>query len=318
MNKDAARTLTRQHFGRTIGLYTPLYISNYCDNHCVYCGFHSQREIKRKKLSSAEIEKECQILHASGIQNILILTGESRLHSPVSYIKEAVEIAKKYFPNIALEVYPLETEEYHELFLAGVDGITLYQETYDQAIYQKLHLAGEKKNFTFRYEAPFRMAQAGIRHITLGILLGLADWEKDIQALFVHLKKLWKTYPGVEYALSFPRLQKIEPDHSSSFPVSDADLLNIIVTARSLFPRVGINLSTRESAALRDSLFEFGVTRMSAGSSTVVGGYAGPEEAEGQFPVCDRRSLKEIKEMLRQKGYDPVITDWRRITNESI
>jgi 2-iminoacetate synthase len=188
----AARDLTIRHFGRTISLYAPLYISNYCENHCVYCGFHSGRDIPRKKLSSLELEAECRALAGTGIQNVLILTGESRSHSPVSYIKEAALTAKKYFPNISLEIYPLKTEEYRELYLAGVDGVTLYQETYDRDAYQKLHVSGEKMNFDFRYDAPFRMAEAGIRHISLGVLLGLSNWREDIEALFAHLKLLWK------------------------------------------------------------------------------------------------------------------------------
>jgi 2-iminoacetate synthase len=311
----AARDMTIRHFGRIISLYAPLYISNYCDNHCVYCGFHSGRDIPRKKLSSSELEAECRALAGTGIQNILILTGESRIHSPVTYIKESALTAKKYFPNIGLEIYPLETEEYRELYLAGVDGITLYQETYNREVYQKLHVSGEKRNYDYRYDAPFRMAEAGIRHISLGILLGLSDWREDIQHLFSHLKLLWRKYPGIEYSLSFPRLQIVTDDSFKYHKVTDLDMLKIITSARLLFPRVGINLSTRENPAFRDKIIGFGVTRMSAGSSTCVGGYYNSSDSH-QFTVNDRRSLAQIKTMLIDKGYDPVITDWRSITNE--
>ncbi|KAF0134726.1 MAG: thiamine biosynthesis ThiH [Candidatus Saganbacteria bacterium] len=310
-----AKKLTRQYFGRAISLYAPLYISNYCDNHCLYCGFSRRHDISRKKLSAQEIEKECQTLAKTGLQNILILTGESRLQSPVSYIKEAVLVAGKYFPNISLEIYPLETKEYCELFLAGADGVTIYQETYDREVYKQLHPAGKKRDYDYRYQAPEKIAQAGMRHLSLGILLGLADWREDLKALFEHLRYLEKKYPGVEYSLSFPRLQKVAGDTNDYQPISDQVMLSIIATTRLMFPRVGINLSTRESAQFRDQILEFGVTKLSAGSSTRVGGY-NDNEGTGQFTINDERSLVEVKEMLTKKGYDPVITDWRQIGNE--
>lgn len=310
---ESARDLTRRQFGRTIGLYTPLYISNYCENHCVYCGFHSKMKIGRKTLSLKEIENECWTIKETGIQNILILTGESRLHSPVSYIKATLAVAKKYSPNIALEIYPLETEEYRELFLAGADGVALYQETYDEDIYRTLHLSGKKRDYQYRYHAPERMAEAGIRHIAMGVLLGLANWEKDVAALFNHLDWMWKKYPGVEYSLSFPRLQAM-PDRKFNYTeVTDDDMLEIVSSARLRFPRAGINLSTREKPAFRDKIVEYGITKMSAGSLTTVGGYAGEDGGDGQFEVNDHRSLAEIKAMLAAKGYDPVMTDWRNI-----
>lgn len=314
----ASREVTRRYFGYAIGLYAPLYISNYCENDCAYCGFQAHADIARKKLTADDIKDECLTLYEKGIRNILILTGESRRHSPVSYIKEAVVIAGAFFPNIALEVYPLETEEYHDLFVSGVDGVTLYQETYDRRRYAELHLAGRKRDYDYRYHAPERMAEAGIRHISLGVLLGLSDWHNDVPSLFEHLRWLERRYPGVEYSLSFPRLQKISYDDHQYFTITDADMLKLICTARLLFPRVGINLSTRESAAFRDSVFEFGVTRMSAGSSTKVGGYVHREidERNGQFHVNDTRSLDEIRAMLAGRGFDPVITDWRNIVNE--
>lgn len=314
----ASREVTRRYFGYAISLYAPLYISNYCENDCAYCGFQAHARIARKKLDSEDIRSECRTLYEKGIRSILILTGESRKHSPVSYIREAVVTARAFFPNIALEVYPLETEEYHDLFVAGVDGVTLYQETYNRERYAEVHPAGRKRDYDYRRNAPERMAKAGIRHISLGVLLGLSDWREDVPSLFEHLRWLEARYPGVEYSLSFPRLQKIAHDDHQYFTVSDADMLKLICTARLLFPRVGINLSTRERAAFRDYVFEFGVTRMSAGSSTKVGGYAHRESDEGdtQFHVNDTRSLDEVRTMLAGRGFDPVITDWRNITNE--
>jgi len=319
-----SQQLTCQYFGRTISLYTPLYISNYCENQCVYCGFNAGVKIERKKLDIKEIEDECKALSGTGIQNILILTGESRENAPLSYIIEAVKTAKKYFPNIGVEILPLDTNEYKELYEAGVDGVTLYQETYDQEIYQKLHLSGKKTDFQYRYRAPERIAQAGIRYISMGVLLGLAPWQDDILALFEHLRYMEKNYPGVEYSLSFPRLQKASEEASvlpvSYTQVSDQDMIKIISLARQLFPRIGINLSTRESASFRDNVLGFGVTRMSAGSSTTVGGYtssdsvqaAGPEK-DKQFSINDERSVQEVRDMLIAREFDPIWTDWRNI-----
>lgn len=264
------------------------------------------------------MEKECSALSKTGIQNILLLTGESRTASPVSYIKDSVLIAKKYFPNISVEIYPLETEEYRELFLTGVDGVALYQETYNKKRYAELHLEGKKKDYDHRYNAIERIAKSGIRHISMGVLLGLSDWREDIKVLFNHLDYIWKKYPGIEYSLSFPRLLKIGNDPHSYTYVKDIEMLEIITSARIRFPRVGINLSTRETQSFRDKILEYGITMMSAGSSTIVGGYDKSENISGdkQFQVNDERPLSEVKSMLINNGFDPILTDWRRITNE--
>ena len=314
----AARELTRRYFGRTISLYAPLYISNYCQNECVYCGFHASNSgMPRSKLSIAQIESECSALASTGIRSCLILTGESRLHSSPGYIGKAVETAKKYFSYIALEVYPLEENEYRELYLAGVDGVTLYQETYDRVRYDELHLAGQKKNYDYRIQAPDRIARSGMRHISMGVLLGLTDWRKDIVRLFEHVRSLERRYPGVEFGLAFPRLRRVADDEHNYSEVSDRDMLKIIAAARLIFPRAGISISTRETPDFRDRIIEFGVTKMSAGSSTRVGGYVdgGNDYEDGQFQVYDPRSLEQVKAMLAEKGFDPVITDWRNIVN---
>lgn len=308
-----ALRITRQYFGRTISLYAPLYLANYCENQCLYCGFSARQHIKREKLTPEQIDAECAALAATGIQNILLLTGESHIHTPVSYLLAGVEIAKKHFPSISIEVQPLDTEDYRALADAGVDGMAVYQETYDQELYAQLHPAGRKRNFQYRFETPARAAQGGIRHISLGALLGLGEWRPDVEALFGHISALEKDYPGVDFSLSFPRMQPIE-GAIQPLLVSDADMVRIICVARILFPRVGINLSTRESARFRDHVFPLGVTRMSAGSATTVGGYV--ESLLGndaQFSVNDDRSLAEVKSMLHSKEYDPVLTDWRRI-----
>jgi len=314
----AARELTRRQFGRTISLYAPLYIANYCENECVYCGFHaSQKSMPRSKLTMEQIDRECEALAATGNRSVLILTGESRFHSPPQYIRDAVRIASRYFSYVALEVYPLDEEEYRELYLAGVDGVTLYQETYDRARYDELHLAGPKKVYDYRVSAPDRIARSGIRHISMGALLGLTDWRRDVIALFEHVRSLEKRHPGVEFGLAFPRLRRVADDIHQYQEVSDRDMLKIMCAARLFFPRVGISISTRETPRFRDSILEFGVTKMSAGSSTRVGGYLEGENKyeDGQFEVFDPRSFDEIKAMLRAKGFDPVVTDWRNIVN---
>jgi len=312
-----ASQLTRRQFGRAISLYGPLYLSNFCSSHCTYCGFHSQNKIQRMKLEPEQYRKEMQFIHAEGIRNILMLTGESYKHTPVSYLKEAAQIASEYFQGIALEVHPMETAEYKELFTAGVDGIAVYQETYDRARYAQVHLSGYKKDYDFRYATPARAAEAGMRQISLGILLGLSDVANDVYALYQHLRELEKSFPGVEYSVSFPRLRTVKTESLAVCDVDDVQFVKIIALTRILFPRVGINLSTREEPQLRDHLLEIGITRMSAGSNTSVGGYTLLEEEkqDPQFDIKDERSVDEIVKLLKTKNFDPIFTDWRHIEN---
>ncbi len=313
-----AGKITAAQFGRVISLYAPIYLSNYCENNCVYCGFKASGGVKRKKLTHEQIEAEMKIVSGSGIRNILLLTGESRRMSPVSYLKDAVNTAKKYFSSISLEVYPLETDEYAELYRAGVDGVTVYQETYDRIRYDELHLSGKKKDYNYRYNTPERIALAGIRTISMGILAGLSDLHEDLFSLFAHLEYMEKNYPGVEYSVSFPRLITEPGDDTDYRKITDVDLVKCIILTRLKFPRVGINLSTREQASLRDHALAFGVTRISAASNTSVGGYVDGVQDDPQFRVKDLRSLKEIEGVLRSKGFDPVYTDWRRIDNPPV
>jgi 2-iminoacetate synthase len=211
----------------------------------------------------------------------------------------------------------METSEYKELFAAGVDGIAVYQETYDRARYAQVHLSGYKKDYDFRYATPHRAAEAGMRQISLGVLLGLSDPAQDLFALYQHLRELEKSFPGVEYSVSFPRLRTVKAETLASCDVDDAQFVKIIALTRLQFPRVGINLSTREDPKLRDHLLEIGITRMSAGSNTSVGGYTLLEEKEQdpQFDIKDERSVTEIVKLLKSKNFDPVFTDWRHIEN---
>lgn len=313
-----SQKITQQYFGRTMTLYAPLYLSNYCSSHCTYCGFHSKNRIARIRLTPHQMHNEMKVVADTGIENILLLTGESYKATPITYLKEAVLIAKQYFTSISLEVHPMDVDEYRQLFLAGVDGITIYQETYDRNRYQEVHISGKKSDYHYRRETPARAAQSGMRHISLGILLGLSDVAQDLFALYQHLQWMEINFPGVEYSLSFPRLRKIKGRDFALCDINDATLIKIICLTRTLFPRVGINLSTRENSIFRDHALELGITRISAGSNTSVGGYdlfKSSEEQEPQFDIEDQRSVLDIVKLLKGKNFDPVFTDWRAIEN---
>lgn len=312
-----ARSLTRQYFGRAVGLYTPLYLSNYCASHCVYCGFHSHNSIVRVKLTPDEIDAEMQAIKRTGIQNILLLTGESPQATPLAYLKEAVTQAKEYFQGISLEVYPMGEADYRELYTAGADGVAIYQETYDHARYAEVHLGGQKRDYDFRRQTPERVARAGLRQISLGILLGLGPLAEDLAALYGHLREMEKVHPGVEYSLSFPRLRTVKAERFVQNPVSDITFVKILCLTRTLFPRVGINLSTRESAIFRNKALELSATRISVGSKTAVKGYSSNEViGDPQFDIDDDRPTAEIIQYLKEHDFDPVFTDWRRIENK--
>lgn len=310
-----SQRITRQYFGRTITLYAPLYLSNFCGSYCAYCGFHSHHRIKRFKLTDGQMRQEMSFLAKQGIENALLLTGESYQATPLSYLKEATDIARNYFPSISLEVHPMEEEEYRQLFGAGVDGITVYQETYNREQYKKAHISGKKSDYDYRLGTPQRAAKGGLRHISMGILLGLSEAAEDLHALYEHLHWMEHHFPGVEYSVSFPRLRAIKGRDFAVCDVDDITLVKIICLTRIQFPRVGINLSTREDAKLRDHALELGITRMSAGSNTSVGGYTvtPTEKQDPQFDIKDHRPVRDIIRILKKRNFDPVLTDWRRI-----
>ncbi|KUO65796.1 MAG: thiamine biosynthesis protein ThiH [Gracilibacter sp. BRH_c7a] len=308
-----ANEITQGHFGKVIFLYAPMYLANYCVNRCVYCGFNIDHGIARKKLTMKEVEEESRSISAQGIRHILLLTGESRKYSPVSYLKECIEVMRNYFTSISLEVYPLETWEYAELIIAGADGLTIYQEVYDEKIYDEVHLAGPKKNYRYRLDAPERACQAGMRTVNIGALLGLEDWRQEAFFTGLHADYLQNKYLNTEISLSLPRLRPEIGGFQPKHDVDDASLVQIMLAFRLFLPRAGITISTRERAELRDNLIGLGVTRMSAGSSTEVGGYASKDKTEGQFEVSDDRTIKEITKLIYQKGYQPVFKDWQCI-----
>lgn len=339
-----AHEITLRYFGKTIQLYTPMYLSNYCDNQCLYCGFNLQNKIERKKLELCEVEKEAQFIAQTGLKHILILTGESRTMSPVAYIKDCVKILNKYFSSIAIEIYPLTENEYAEIVSSGVDGLTIYQETYDEIIYKEMHRAGPKSDYKFRLGAPERGARSRMRNINIGVLLGLCNWRKDVFFMGLHAKYLQDAFADTEIGISIPRIRPEVSGFKAGLPVSDTDIVQIILALRIFLPRLGISVSTRESPEFRDNLLPLGMTRMSAGSTTRVGGHTirnegrrtkdvgrkekgegrggknvgrgKKDEEEGnpaQFEISDTRSVEEIKLMLESKGYQPVLKDWMQI-----
>jgi 2-iminoacetate synthase len=308
-----AKDLSLKHFGKAILLYTPLYLSNYCENQCLYCGFNKTNVIARKKLTLEEVKKEAEKISKTGLRHVLILTGESQTFTPISYIKDCVKILKQYFTSISIEIYPLKESEYKDLVSCGIDGLTLYQEVYDQKIYKQMHISGPKQNYISRIETVEKGAKCGIRTINIGALLGLADFRKEAFFLLLHAQYLQNKYPDIEFSISVPRLRPQVKEFKPDFLVSDKNIVQIILAARIFMPRLGITLSTRENQYLRDNLIPLGVTKMSAGSTTIVGGHSISEPYDknsSQFEIADKRDILEMKKAILQKGYQPVLKDW--------
>lgn len=310
-----AQRLTRWHFGRTIGMYVPLYISNICGADCTYCGYavRSGNKEKRRTLSHAEIRAECKTLAAQGFQSVLLLTGEARRAVPPSYIGEAVGIAREYFASVAVEVYTLDQSDYEDYVRRGLDGVTIYMETYDRARYAEVHLIGEKCDYDYRLDAIERAGRAGVRRLSIGALLGLADWRVDGFWTALHARYVQKVCWQSAVSVSFPRLRHVPERFHIPELVTDKQLVQLMLALRLFLPEAGFNLSTRETAAFRDKLIPLGVTMMSAGSSTRPGGYSlyGEETLE-QFEIEDRRPAMEVAEAIKRAGYEPVWKDYDR------
>ncbi|MDW7675935.1 MAG: 2-iminoacetate synthase ThiH, partial [Bacillota bacterium] len=305
-----ALRLTVQHFGKVIFLYTPLYLANYCVNECVYCSFSIKNKITRKQLSMEEVEQEAKTIAQSGIRHILILTGESRKKSSIDYLKGCVEVLKKYFSSIAIEIYPLTELEYGDLINSGVDSLTIYQEVYDESAYDQLHIKGPKKDYRFRLDAPERACKAKMRAVNIGSLLGLENWRKEAFSTGLHAHYLQNNYIDTEISLSLPRIRPHLGQFHPKSVVDDKSFVQILLAYRLFLPRAGITVSTRESAEFRDNLMKLGVTKMSAGSSTEVGGYSGEDSDQGQFDISDERSVEEMRKAIYGHGYQPVFKDW--------
>ncbi len=314
-----ARLETRKHFGNTVYLFTPLYIANYCENYCVYCGFNCFNNINRMKLTMEQIEHEMQIIAASGMEEILILTGESRAQSDVSYIGEACKLARKYFRMVGLEIYPVNTDEYRYLHECGADYVTVFQETYDADKYETLHLLGHKRVWPYRFDAQERALRGGMRGVAFSALLGLSDFRRDALASALHVYYLQRKYPQAEMSLSCPRLRPIiHNEKINPLNVGERQLCQVLCAYRIFLPFVGITVSSRESAGFRNGIVKIAATKVSAGVSTGIGDheskYTGREsdgnEGDEQFEINDGRSLRDMYRDIAAEGLQPVLNDY--------
>lgn len=326
-----ARALTRRHFGRTVRLFAPLYLSNECINSCTYCGFSRENAILRVTLEAAQVRAEARHLAAQGIRNILLVAGEHPKFVSAGYLETIVRELAPEIPSLSLEVAPMETEEYAPLVRAGAEGLVVYQETYHRPSYDELHTAGPKRDFDWRMACPVRAHEAGFRRIGIGALFGLWDWREEAIALAAHLDHLLRECWKAHFTVSFPRLRPAAGGFQPRHPLDDRDFVQLLCAFRIHFPRVGLVLSTREPAALRDAVAPLGITLMSAGSHTEPGGYTGlgrdslhltvrgralacdtPPEALAteQFATSDHRAPHEVADRLRELGLDPVWKDW--------
>lgn len=305
-----AKTLTRQRFGRVVQIYAPIYLSNFCANRCLYCGFSAENKIDRRALTLKEVEQEADILYKRGFQHILLVTGESPQIMGVDFFEKVAVALKKKFASISIEVQPLDMEDYSRLFKAGITSVAVYQETYDRKVFSQVHPLGRKSDYDYRLETPARAAAAGMREIGIGALLGLADWRSEGLALGMHLAWLRKKFWRTGLTVSFPRLQPATGEFEALVPVDQKMLTQLIFALRLFDPDVGLVLSTREQARYRDGMLGLGPTRYSAGSCTAPGGYADPALAGEQFEVDDRRSIHEVCAAIKEHGYDPVRKDW--------
>nr|WP_294689088.1 2-iminoacetate synthase ThiH [uncultured Anaerostipes sp.] len=307
-----AQKETRKHFGNSVAIFTPLYIANYCENYCVYCGFNCHNKIKRAQLNYEEIEQEMQAIAETGLEEVLILTGESPNKSSVEYIGEACKIAKKYFKLIGLEVYPMDSKDYAYLHECGADFVTVFQETYNSDKYKTLHLGGRKRIFPYRVNAQERAIMGGMRGVGFAALLGLDDFRKDALATGMHAYLLQKKYPHAEIAFSCPRLRPIiNNDKINPKDVHEPQLLQIICAYRIFMPFASITISTRECERFRDNIIQIAATKISAGVNVGIGGHSQEEEkGDEQFEISDGRSVDEIYHMIEDKGMQPVMTDY--------
>jgi 2-iminoacetate synthase len=308
-----AQRLTRSHFGRTVGLYAPLYLSNYCTGGCSYCGFASDRQQPRHRLDRAAIEKEVAALKSRGIEDVLLLTGERAPEADYAFLRECVELVAPHFHSVSVEAFAMTEEEYRGLVEAGCIGIALYQETYEPSTYLEVHRWGEKRDYGYRLEAPDRALSAGMRVFGVGALLGLADYRFDVMALFRHVQYLRRRFWRAGLSISFPRICHEVGEFAPSAGVDDRTLVRLICAFRIAFPDIPLVLSTREAAVFRDGMVGIGISRMSVDSRTTVGGYDTAEEEgrdEGQFDISDDRDVPTFCEAMRGRGFEPVFKNW--------
>lgn len=303
---------TRKHFGNSVYLFTPLYIANYCENYCVYCGFNCHNKIRRAKLDKDGIRREMEAIAKTGMEEILILTGESRKMSDVEYIGEACSIAHEYFKNVGIEVYPMNTDEYKYLHEHGADYVTVFQETYNSDKYETLHLAGHKRIFPYRLNAQERAIRGGMRGVAFAALLGLDDFRKDAFAAGVHAYLIQRKYPHAEISFSCPRLRPIiNNDKINPRDVHEKQLLQVMTAFRIFMPFAGLTISTRERAGFRDNVVGMCATKISAGVSTGIGSHTEEESlGDNQFEISDDRTLEQVCDAIRSRGLQPVMNDY--------
>ena len=306
----SARMSSLKHFGRTVQLYIPIYLSNRCVGGCPYCGFKAVERIQRGTLTMEQITDQTQAVARMGMRHVLLVSGDTPKDVDVGYLCDAVARIKKLMPSVSIEVAPLAEEDYRRLARAGLDGVTLYQETYDREAYTALHAKGPKKDYDWRMGTLDRAGAAGIRTLTAGALWGLASWREEAIRLGLHLRDLTKRWWRSQIQVGLPRLRRVPSDFKIPCHVTDRDLTHLVVALRNYIHELGIVLSTRETPTFRDGLFPLGVTQMSAGSSTSPGGYTDEVELGGQFEVVDERSPEDVALMLKERGYDPVWKDW--------
>ena len=306
-----AKLETRKHFGNSVYMFTPLYIANYCENYCIYCGFNCHNKIKRAILDADQIRAEMKTIAETGLQEVLILTGESRSKSDVKYIGEACKIASEYFKVVGLEVYPMNSDEYAYLHKCGADFVTVFQETYNSDKYETLHLAGHKRIFPYRFNAQERALMGGIRGVGFAALLGLDDFRKDAFATGYHAYLIQRKYPHAEIAFSCPRLRPIiNNDKINPKDVHERQLLQIICAYRIFMPFASITNSSRENADFRDNIIQIAATKTSAGVDVGIGAHSGEQKGDEQFEIDDARSVKEMYDMIKSKGMQPVMSDY--------
>lgn len=329
--------ITRRHFGNTMRLFAPLYLSNECVNNCTYCGFSRSNPILRVTLTVDQVVSEAKHLHSQGFRSILLVAGEHPKFVSSGYLEECINAIKDLFPSIALEIAPMKEIEYECLVNAGCEALVVYQETYNKNNYKNLHTSGPKKNFNWRLKCPERAYNAGFRRIGIGALFGLSEWRKEALSLAAHLDYLQRVCWKANYTVSFPRIRPAAGQFHPEYSLNDMDFVQLVCAFRICFPDVGIVLSTRETEKFRDSLVNIGITTISAGSHTEPGGYTGEgkddlhytvggrrveineatdikpcssQNATEQFEISDQRSPADVCEMLKSKGLDPVWKDW--------
>lgn len=308
-----AQEETRKHFGNSIYMFTPLYLANYCENYCIYCGFNCHNKIRRARLNSEEIEKEMQAIAKTGLEEVLLLTGESRKMSDVEYIGEACKIARKYFKMVGLEVYPMNSDEYEYLRQCGADFVTVFQETYNSDKYETLHLAGHKRIFPYRANAQERALKGGMRGVGFAALLGLDDFRKDAFATGMHAYLIQRKYPHAEITFSCPRLRPIiNNDKINPKDVHERQLLQVITAYRLFMPFANITISTRECERFRDNIIGLAATKISAGVSTGIGSHVEEIDDTGddQFEIADIRSVEEVYHAIKARGLQPVTNEY--------